>query len=162
MDQVENVKNEELIRQIQKPERKVARPKRFKFLAILIVLILALLVTNYAYQYFGYYTISEQAIHWHAHLIIRDKGKYVPIPASVGLLRDTAHPENLHTHSDDNIIHMEIEGPVRARQVMLGAFFGVWGEDFGNPVSLLVNGSPVSAGEDYVMHDGDEIELNYE
>ncbi|MEK7535406.1 MAG: hypothetical protein AAB590_00100, partial [Patescibacteria group bacterium] len=98
----EKISNQELIEKLKYPEKSVGKNKTVLLFGIVIILMAILLLANYLTRVYGYYTISEQAIHWHAHLIIRDKGEYVPIPPSVGLLGDTAHPENLLTHSDDS------------------------------------------------------------
>ena len=166
MTEFENVNNEELIRQIKDGQKKV-QPRINKirlnknFFLGFILLIVIVFLANYVYRYFGYYTISEQTIHWHAHLTITDHGQNVPIAPSIGLLEEVAHPSNLHTHAADGIIHMEIKGPVKARDIMLGRFFEVRMKDFGKPNVLMVNGMVNSDMERYIMKNKDEIEIIY-
>ena len=158
----EKVSNRELIEKLREPRSEVKKGKSTALLGLLAVLVAMLLVASYMYRAYGFYTISEETIHWHAHLIIKRGGKAEVIPPSVGLLGDSTHPANLHTHVDDNVIHMEIPGPVRAMDVMLGRFFEVWQKDFGRPDVLIVNGLAKTDFERYIMRDHDELELIYE
>lgn len=159
--------NQELIEQLKNTKSvevsQPSKPKKFsiKTLILLAILVGALLVTSYAYQSLGYNVISKETIHWHARIKITDHGKDVTIPAGIGLAQTTDHPETLHTHEGDGVIHMEIQGPVHARQIMLVRFFEAWGRDFGEPKNMQVNGiSNFDLGQ-YVMYDGDKIELLY-
>jgi len=157
----EKISNQELIKSLKKEESpKAKKIIPTQILLTLILLIITLLVANYVYRQFGYYTISKQTIHWHAHLVVEESAQFIPIPPSVGLLGDVAHPSNLHTHSDDGIIHMEIKGPVRARQVMLREFFKVWQYEIDwKRAVLYVNGVRNDDLGRLIMRDGDEIEI---
>ena len=157
--EAERVSNHELLSELHKKKHSQKRKKDNNLLLALVALILFILFAHWAYQSSGSEVVSENTIHWHAKLHITEYGRSIVIPPSVGLLGDVAHPSNLHTHEADNIIHMEIPGPVLAEQVMLGAFFDVWGKEKSDIVKMFVNGRPNSEGYDYVMHDGDEIEL---
>lgn len=106
--------------------------------------------------------ISKRGIHWHADLAIYVKGVKQEIPTNVGL--GVVH-NPIHTHDSDNVIHMEFPGLVRKDDLKLGRFFKVWGKDlmdFGSSVKMLVNGKENTELADYVMRDGDKIELRYE
>lgn len=72
----------------------------------------------------------------------------------------------IHTHEDLPLIHLEfMDGPVRKSDVALGRFFAVWGKDmrsFGENMTMTVNGAENTEYENYVMRDGDKIELHYD
>ncbi len=157
----EPVSNQELIAKLHE-EKQTKSPKRKannNLMLGVVAVILFLLFANWAYNNGGSQVVSENTIHWHAKLKITEYGRSIVIPPSVGLLGDIAHPSNLHTHEADNIVHMEIPGPVRAEQIMIAAFFDVWGREKSGIVKMFVNGRPNAEGYDYVMRDGDEIEL---
>lgn len=115
--------------------------------------------------------VSEQGIHWHANLAIVIGGQPVTIPANIGI--GGVHAD-MHTHIENDQIHVEINRPVRDNDVRLGKFFEVWGEKFdsqcvldvcnaeGRKVKLLVNGAENSEFENYRIKDGDRIEIRYE
>jgi hypothetical protein len=161
----EEVSNEDLIEELKagKKEAGTARAKTVdKWLLAIAAVALFILFANWLYNNPASTIVSDTTIHWHAELKITEYGRQIVIPPSVGLLGDVAHPSNLHTHEADNIIHMEIPGPVEAEQVMLGAFFDVWGKEKKKIVKMFVNGRPTSEGYDYIMRDGDTIEVVYE
>lgn len=117
--------------------------------------------------------ISQRGIHWHPQLQIIVKGEKVAIPQNVGIgpqysgmptfdagMRMTA----MHTHEDLPLIHLEFPGMVRKEDIMLGRFFEIWHKDmrsFGSNMTMSVNGLPSTEYENFVMHDGDKIELFY-
>lgn len=106
--------------------------------------------------------ISRNGIHWHPKLEIYVNGVKLDIPENVGLV-GTHSP--MHTHEDLPIIHLEFEGLVREDDVRLSKFFRVWGKDFmsfGSSVKMMVNGQENTELENYLMRDGDRIELYYE
>ncbi|TAL49222.1 hypothetical protein EPN83_01640 [Patescibacteria group bacterium] len=106
--------------------------------------------------------IARGGIHWHPGLKILVKGEKVEIPENTGL---GAVHSPIHTHDDLPLIHLEFDGLVRQDDIKLGQFFKVWGKDihsFGENVKMTVNGKENSEYENYVMHDGDKIELHYE
>src|SRR6185436_6715391 len=53
--------------------------------------------------------VSTKEVHWHARLFISIKGQDVDIPANIGIPvgNPTAHPNNMHTHAADHVIHIE-------------------------------------------------------
>lgn len=106
--------------------------------------------------------VSHNGIHWHPELEIYVDGERIEIPENVGLV-GTHNP--VHTHEDLPIIHLEFGGLVREDDVRLGEFFRVWGRDFmsfGSTVKMLVNGQENVGLDNYLMRDGDKIELHYE
>ena len=118
--------------------------------------------------------IAQNGLHWHPRLGIYVKGEKVEIPQNIGIgpqyagmptfdsgMRMTA----MHTHEDIPAIHLEFPGLVREEDIMLGNFFRIWGKDmrsFGTEVRMTVNGTENAEFENYVMHDGDRIELRYD
>ncbi|MBI4088353.1 hypothetical protein HY418_03165 [Candidatus Kaiserbacteria bacterium] len=106
--------------------------------------------------------ISRSGIHWHPTLAIYVKGEKVEIPQNVGI---GAVHQPMHTHDDLPAIHLEYQGTVRKADITLGQFFKIWGKDmrsFGSNMRMTVNGKENTYYEDYVMRDGDKIELHYE
>ena len=118
--------------------------------------------------------IAQSGLHWHPRLAIYVKGEKVEIPQNIGIgpqyagmptfdsgMRMTA----MHTHEDMPVIHLEFPGLVRTDDIVLGNFFRIWGKDmgsFGNNVRMVVNGKESTEYENYVMRDGDRIELTFE
>lgn len=167
------VSNHDLIKQIRaehspKPETKL-RNKNLALLGIVVLLIAVAYLANNSYSTSGSGNeiVSANRIHWHAHLVIEDNGRQIAIPAGVGLLQADSHPEILHTHSDDGIIHMEIPGPVRARQIMIQRFLDNWSSspngmgyklDWSH-ARMVVNGHESLEQGNLVMHDHDEIQI---
>ncbi|MEZ4211154.1 MAG: hypothetical protein R3B39_02615 [Candidatus Paceibacterota bacterium] len=106
--------------------------------------------------------ISENGIHWHPELEIYLKGEQIQIPENIGLI---GLHSPIHTHDDLPIIHLEFSSVVRENDTRLGEFFKVWNKDFmefGEIVKMTVNGEENSEFENYLMRDGDKIELHYE
>lgn len=121
------------------------------------------------------FPFGRESIHWHATPSIYICGQKREIPAPAG----DAHLgyDDLHTHSD-RLIHVESVVTNR-RQITLGRFFGGIGIKFsgqqiwdrknsdlcdGKPASvkLLVNGNEDPEFENYVIADGDRIEIRFE
>lgn len=106
--------------------------------------------------------IARRGLHAHPTLEIYVKGEKVAIPKNIGL-GATHNP--VHTHDDLPVIHLEFSGRVEKKDVMLGRFFDVWGKDMrslGENMRMTVNGTQNTEYENYVMRDGDRIELHYE
>lgn len=106
--------------------------------------------------------ISLRGIHAHPQLTIFVKDEQIEIPKNVGI---GAVHQPMHTHDDVPIIHLEYPARVTKDDVRLGKFFEVWGKDFrefGQTVTMTVNEEPNTELENYVMKDGDKIELRYE
>ena len=78
--------------------------------------------------------------------------------------------KGIHTHDDTGKLHIETPSPMPAP---LGAFFEIWGESFSDEgimgnnaddeheVVLTINGEVNSLYEEYLMQDGDIIEIEY-
>lgn len=106
--------------------------------------------------------VARSGLHWHPTLEIYVRGEKIAIPENVGL--DGAH-KPVHTHDDLPVIHLEFSGVTRTDDVMLGEFFRNWGKDmrsFGANMRMTVNGQENTDYENYVMRDGDTIELHYD
>ncbi len=115
--------------------------------------------------------ISDQGIHWHTELSITILGQKQVIPANVGL-GITSQP--IHTHEEDNTIHLEFDGLVRKDDIRLGRFFEIWDRQFNQDciftncngaegtVKMFVNGEPNLEFENYAMRDTDNIEIIFE
>ena len=106
--------------------------------------------------------ISRRGLHWHPELVIFVDGEKQEIPANIGI-GVTHNP--LHTHDSNGVIHLEFQGAVRRNDIKLDKFFEVWGKDFmefGSSVKMTVNGEENAELQNYVMGDGDKIELRYE
>jgi len=115
--------------------------------------------------------ISQHGIHYHPNLSITIKGEPVKIPAGIGL---GAVHNPMHTHDADGTIHLEYSGITRIEDTRLGKFFEIWGEDFtsisilgnvngeGGTVGMVVNGVENFDFENYLLKDGDIIEIIYE
>ncbi len=109
--------------------------------------------------------LSRSGFHWHPELTIYVKGEKQPLSPNIGL--GTIH-KPIHTHDEDNmrgIIHMEFSGLVKKDDATLGQFFKNWDKtirSFGENVKMTVNGVENTEFENYVMHDGDKIELRYD
>ncbi len=128
--------------------------------------------------------ISSAGIHWHPELSIIIKGVKQTIPANIGIGMQYAGYKyydsmmmmaDMHTHDASGQIHWEVmKGPVTKDEVVLKAFFGVWGKTFNNScifeycngpqgtVKMFVNGKENTKFENYQVKDGDKIEIRYE
>jgi|LNFM01.1.fsa_nt_gb hypothetical protein len=107
--------------------------------------------------------LSLKGMHAHPQLEIYVKGEKMTIPQNIGLSGAAHQPT--HTHDDVPIIHLEYPARVTKDDTRLGKFFTVWGKDFrefGQTVTMTVNGEPNTELENYQMKDGDKIELRYE
>lgn len=115
--------------------------------------------------------IAEDGIHWHANLSIMIKGEKQEIPANIGL---GAVHNPIHTHETDGVIHLEFNGKVREQDTKLGVLFRNWNKQFSGEcifnscngaegtVSMTVNGNKNTDFENYLMRDGDNIEIRFE
>ncbi len=118
--------------------------------------------------------VARSGLHWHPKLAIFLGGQKQPFPDSIGLNGPVHNP--IHTHDDANqdIIHMEFSGMVTKDQTKLSKFFQIWGKDFnsmklldkeassGGVIKMTVNGEENKDFENYMMKDGDKIEVRYE
>jgi hypothetical protein len=93
-------------------------------------------------------------LHIHQRMAVLVNGKFVFIPAGIGIDKNFKFITELHTHDSSGIIH--VESPVK-RKFTLGEFFDVWGLRFtksclggyctnGNKkVRVWTNGVPVKS-----------------
>lgn len=108
--------------------------------------------------------VALSGMHWHPLLTMYVKGEKLELPPDMGL---GAVHKPIHTHAEDSpkgVIHLEFSGMVRKNDIMLGRFFENWGKDmrsFGENMRMTVNGVESTEYENFVMHDGDKIELLY-
>src|SRR3989344_5256385 len=106
--------------------------------------------------------VATNGLHWHPQLAIYVKGEKIEIPQNIGI---GAVHQPMHTHDDLPIIHLEFPALVRTQDIMLGRFFEIWGKDmrsFGSNMRMMVNGGENTEYENYIMGDGDKIELHYD
>lgn len=106
--------------------------------------------------------LSLKGLHIHPQLQIYVKGEKQEIPTGIGMV---GGHKPMHTHDDVPIVHLEFPAKVTKDDTRLGKFFSVWGKDFhefGQTVTMTVNGEPNVELEHYQMKDGDKIELRYE
>ena len=108
--------------------------------------------------------VSRNGLHWHPTLEIYVKGEKVEFPANIGI---GATHQPVHTHEDaaEGVVHLEMQGLVRTRDITLGQFFKSWGKDIGSlgvNVRMTVNGQENMELENYQMQDSDQIVLRYE
>ena len=106
--------------------------------------------------------VATNGLHWHPQLAIYVKGEKIEIPQNIGI---GAVHQPMHTHDDLPLIHLEFPALVRTQDITLGRFFEIWGKDmrsFGPNVKMTVNGKENTEYEDYIMRDGDKIELRYD
>lgn len=105
--------------------------------------------------------VSRRGLHFHPELTVFVGGEKVEVPANLGI---GAVHNPMHTHDTSGIIHLEFQGVVRRADLKLGKFFEVWGKDFtefGSSVAMTVNDEENAEIQNYVMGDGDKIELHY-
>lgn len=118
--------------------------------------------------------VARQGLHWHPRVTVTLKGQNQEIPANLGL--GAVHGK-VHTHDTDNkegVIHMEMKGLVVKEDTKLAHFFQAWGKQFSSTqlfdktngsegiVKMMVNGQENTEFENYLMRDGDKIEVKYE
>jgi len=118
--------------------------------------------------------VAQNGLHWHPKLTITISGKKQEIPANLGI---GAVHQNIHTHDQDakdGVIHMEMQGVVVKEDIKLGNFFRTWGKEFNSTaildkkngsegtVKMFVNGKENKDFENYLMRDGNNIEIRYE
>jgi len=111
---------------------------------------------------------ANLAMHIHVKLSIVINGQPVPIPANVGVSLTCTRP--VHTHDESGEIH--VESPV-IYPYTLKDFFLVWGQPFDNAqimeykidsahtIRMTVNGAPNTQFQNYVLRDGDQIQITY-
>ncbi len=118
--------------------------------------------------------VAKNGLHWHPNLTINIEGKKQELPANIGL-SGSVH-QKIHTHdtdAKDGVVHLEAQGVVGKDDIKLGNFFRVWGKEFNSTkildktsgpegvVKMTVNGKDNREFENYLMKDGDKIEISY-
>jgi hypothetical protein len=115
---------------------------------------------------------SSGISHTHSSLSIFIDGSEVLLSANIGI-QDSECPEGMrgiHTHDDSGTLHIETPNQIDAP---IGAFFNIWGEIFNSErildntansdyeIEMRVNGEINEEYENYIMLDGDNIEIYY-
>jgi len=128
--------------------------------------------------------VSSNGIHWHPDLAIYLDGQRVDIPSNIGLVGGHAP---IHTHDEvadqretggvdegHKPLHLEFGSAVRNDDLRLGNFFEIWGQPFssecildrcvseGDILTMMVNGEENTDFENYIMSDGDRIEIFFD
>lgn len=115
--------------------------------------------------------IAQDGIHWHPEIKISVLGQIQKIPANIGL---GITENSIHTHDNMGVIHLEFSGLVKKDDVRLGKFFAIWGKKFNQDcifdkcsgtegrLKMFVNDKENSEFENYVMRDGDKIEIVFD
>ena len=126
--------------------------------------------------------VPQYPIHWHPKLKIIIKGEEQIIPKGIGISIGNSIDNEIsgmrmsptHTHESDGTIHLENNKPwLKPETLTLGYFFKVWGKNFNSScifeycnsdsgtLTMMVNGKPNNEFERYVMHDKDNIVIEY-
>ena len=126
--------------------------------------------------------VPHQPVHWHPKLKIIIKGEEQFIPPNIGISIGNNIDNQIsgmrmsptHTHTGDGIIHLENNRPWQKPETLtLGYFFRVWDKKFNSScifeycnnengtLTMTVNGKPNFEFEKYMMHDKDEIIIEY-
>ena len=119
--------------------------------------------------------ITRTGLHWHPKLAIYLNGQKQELADGIGM-GGTVH-QRMHTHTEDfkeGVVHMEMQGLVTKDDTQLGKFFQIWGKDFNSrkildkeataegQIKMTVNGQGNTEFENYLMKEGDRIEIKYE
>ncbi len=127
--------------------------------------------------------IPKKPIHWHPKLKIVIKGEEQFIPPNIGIsignnidnqISGMRRMSPAHTHESDGTIHLENDRPwLKPETLTLGYFFKVWGKNFNSScifeycnnknetLKITVNGKENFEFDKYIMHDKDEIIIEY-
>jgi hypothetical protein len=118
--------------------------------------------------------VARNGMHWHPKVSIYIKGEKQPFANGIGLNGGVHNPIHTHDDADKDIVHMEFQGLVTKNDTKLANFFKIWGKDFSSKqifdkkngeeglVKMKVNGKENTEFENYMMKDGDSIEIRYE
>ncbi len=109
--------------------------------------------------------------HEHAQLVIVINGSEIDIESNIGIGdSDCNGMKGIHTHDNTGRLHIETPSPMPAP---LGAFFEIWGQSFtqdeimghrsdaNHEIVLTVNGEVNQLYDEYMMQDGDQIQIEY-
>lgn len=102
--------------------------------------------------------IVRSGMHWHPELSIYSKGEKQLIPPNL-------NAGFINTHDSSGKLHLEASGIVRKKDIKVDSFFKAWDKEFnsfGENVIMTVNGVENAELGNYVIEDGDKIELRYE
>jgi len=117
--------------------------------------------------------LSRNGLHSHPTLEIYVDEEKQDIPGNIGVGPQNAKAPTfdpgmqmtaMHTHETDGTIHLEFQKIVTKDDVKLKNFFSIWGKDFmefGDSVTMTVNGNESSELAEYEMKDDDQIILKY-
>ena len=126
--------------------------------------------------------VPQQPIHWHPKLKIIINGEEQFIPSGIGINIGNNLDNQIsgmrmsptHTHTGDGVIHMENDRPWQKPETLtLGYFFKVWGKNFNSScifeycngenekLTMTANGKENFEFDKYMMHDKDEIIIEY-
>lgn len=118
--------------------------------------------------------VTRTGLHWHPKLTILISGQKQELADGIGL--GSVH-QRMHTHTEDykeGVVHMEMQNLVTKDDTKLGKFFQIWGKDFNSKkildkeatmegqIKMTVNGTENKEFENYLMKEGDNIEIKYE
>lgn len=130
----------------------------------------------------GTFGVPREPIHWHPKLTIIIKGEKQAIPPNIGISIGNNMDNQVsgmrmaptHTHESDGTLHLENNRPWQKPETLaLGYFFKVWDKNFNSScifnycngpngtLTMTVNGQPNNEFGNYVMHDKDEIVIEY-
>ena len=126
--------------------------------------------------------VPKEPIHWHPKLTIIIKGEKQFIPPNIGISVGNNMDNQIsgmrmsptHTHESDGTLHLENNRPwLKPETLTLGYFFEVWDKNFNSScifeycngengtLKMTVNGQPNYDFGDYIMHDKDNIIIEY-
>jgi len=115
--------------------------------------------------------VARAGVHHHAKLSVEVNGENQEVPSGIGLVAGMEHPQQMHTHENDQVVHVEIPGRVYEDETRLANFFKVWGKDLTatsllgvvatgtQKVFMTVNGKDEPRLGDYPIKDGDDIKV---
>lgn len=118
--------------------------------------------------------VAESGMHWHPKVTVYIKGEKQPFSNGIGLNGSVHNPVHTHDDANQDIVHMEFEGLVKKEDTKLAKFFQIWGKEFSSAqifdkkngpegtVKMTVNGKENTEFENYLMKDGDQIEIKFE
>jgi len=169
------------LRHQQKLEEKnsFARKRKVKSISKMafIVLIVAGIIGAFVWYVVNLEPIPEEdiitttGIHRHPQVSILIHGAPQKIPASFGI---GVIEQKIHTHDTSGTLHVEMGGLVTKKDIEVNEFFRLWGRQFNSEcifefcngpegtVTMTVNREPSVEFENYLMQDGDRIEIRYE
>ncbi len=130
----------------------------------IILIIFGLFVWSSKLQNSDPSTISSRGMHWHPELHIFIDGEEQELPSNIGTIGGHK-PIHTHDDADKGLLHMEFEGKVTKDMIRIKEFFKIWNKDintaFGKLDKMTVNNKDNLDKENYVMQNGDIINLYY-